>query len=305
MKNQENTEIESAADALKNEYSQENLGKLVQLLQDSTLYVPALFPPDIDPAVIRGMLESGGKQQELPRGVSPRPGILQDSEGKRYLPVFTTREQLMRGKRHYPLILSAPFQECIHLLMGEKGVSGIVLNAFGQNVILNTDITREKEQADRKVGMTEPQLHAAIRQRVEANLLPKAFFEQKDALIKDFQARGGEVIMDLYQKLYPEQVACPYAETDFDIMALNISETLLILRIIMPAKKLASGLCPVVFASWNPVEDRFRYFGVVLGDQGEPPHILEASESGEKYDDLGQAPREGSELQYLIDLCQG
>ena len=51
---------------------------------------------------------------------------------------------------------------------------------------------------------------------------------------------------------------------------------------------------------WNPQEELARYFGIVLGKNGDA-HIMEAKADGTKQD-LGDAPAEGSELQYLIDL---
>ena len=68
----------------------------------------------------------------------------------------------------------------------------------------------------------------------------------------------------------------------------------------MPSQGLVAGTCPAVLIAWNPQEELARYFGIVLGKNGDA-HIMEAKADGTKQD-LGDAPAEGSELQYLIDL---
>lgn len=303
MGNRAKTELERAADELKKEYSQEKLSRLLEEMEKSQLCLPATLPPDTDPAVIKKMAETSGVQSELPEGVSPRPGILQNGEGNRFLSVFTSEEEAMKGKSQPPLLLTVPFQACMELLKNEENLSGIVLNAFSHNIILNANIEDRKPEEQEQIELTEPQLHAVLRQQVEAVILPQAFYNQGEELIEGFQKNGAKLILDIYQQIYPEEIVCPYTEGDFDIMSLNISERLLIMQISMPADRLVSGTCPMVFVCHNPLDGQLRYFGIVLGEQGQKPHILEAKEDGSK-EDLGDAPAEGSELQYLIELCR-
>lgn len=302
MGNRAKTELERAADELKKEYSQKKLSRLLEEMEKSQLCLPATLPRDTDPAVMKKMAETSGIQSSLPEGVSPRPGILQNGEGKRFLSVFTSEEEAMKGQSKPPLLLTVPFQTCIELLKNEKNLSGMVLNAFSHNIILNANIEKKEPKKEEQIELTEAQLHAVLRQQVEAVLLPQVFFDQGEELIEGFQKNGVKLILDIYRQIYPEEIACPYTEEQFDIMTLNISEKLLIMQISMPADRLVSGTCPMVFVCQNPIDGKLRYFGIVIGEQGQVPHILEAKEDGSK-EDLGEAPAEGSELQYLIEIC--
>lgn len=301
MQNHENQELEKAANILKRENNKKNLDRLVGLMKESSLYLPAALPPDTDPALIRRIAESDGAQQPLLKGINPRPAVLENSEGKRFLPVFTSEEQAMKRNQRYPLLLTVPFQTCLELATKEKGMCGIVLNAFDQNITLNTNAVKKETQEKKQVTLTEPQLHAVIRQQFEANILPQALFENPSALLEALRKQEGALLAEMYEQAYPEQLACPYTEEQFDIMVLNIREELVLLRMIMPTEKLVPGTCPMVLVSWNPVAETLRYFGLVKGSGENPAHIFEVSADGSK-EDLGDAPTEGNEFQYMIDL---
>lgn len=293
-------ELEQALLALKKENNQENIARLMKQMEQNEFFVPAVLPPDTDPHLIKQIVERKGKTVPLPQGVSPRPAILTDKEGARFLALFTSEEQMSKGKQEYPLTMKVPFQSCVELLAGQEQMSGFVLNVFDHNIAMHVDVSKKKQEPE-KVRLTEPQLHAMLRQRLEAAVLPAALFEKKGALLREIREREGETLMELYGEIYPEQVECPYQADDFEVMALNIRENLTVVRITMPADKLEPGTCPMVLVSWNPLQETIRYFGIVKGKNGEKAHIMEALEDGSKKD-MGQAPAEGSELQFIIDV---
>lgn len=294
-------ELEQALITLKKEESKENISRLMKLMEQSEFLVPAVLPPDTDPRLIKQIVERKGKTMPLPKGVSPRPAILTNKEGERFLALFTSEEQISKGKKEYPLTMGVPFRSCMELLAREEKMSGFVLNVFEHNIAIHVDVSKKKKQEPEEVRLTEPQLHAMLRQRMEATVLPAVLFEQKGELLREIREREGEALLEVYREIYPEQVECPYQADDFEVMVLNIREDLTVMRIAMPEAWLEPGTCPVVLVSWNPVQEAVRYFGIVKGKNGEEPHIIEALEDGSKKD-LGQAPAEGSELQFIIDV---
>ena len=296
-------EVEQAMEALKKENTKENMTRLMQTMEACDFFMPAVLPPDTDPKLMKQIVQNSDRQMPIPQGVSPRPAVLENKEGKRFLSLFTSEEQLAKGEQKHPLTLVVPFSSCMKLVQTEESIAGIVINAFDHNITLNVNHTKKEAPETREVTLTQAQLHAVIRQHVESTVLPGMLFEQKWSGIEALKAREGEVFLELYEALYPQEVTCPYEAEEFEVMALNIRNDLTILQITMPEQKLVPGTCPMVLTAWNPVKETIRYFGVVKGKQGEENHMIEAMKDGNKKD-WGVAPVEGSELQYLLDLCQ-
>ncbi len=293
----ENAKMEQAMNLLKAENTKERLEELMEVLNKCFVYVPAVLPADTPPELIRQIASETG-EQKIPEGVSPRPAMLENSNGENFLPVFSTQEKA-KERNMAPLILKLEFPQCMNMVSRQDQLCGIVLNAFEQNITLNKK--KESKEEQKEVTLTEEQLHFVLRQQVEVSALPEAFFENPEDMVKKMRENAGECMLSFYEDLYPEQVASPYAEDDFDAMVLNVRDDLTVIRILMPAQKLAAGICSAVLLSWNPVKREIRYFGIVLGSAGEKPHVYEALADGSKKD-WGEAPEEGSELQFVIDM---
>ncbi len=300
MSNRENKELEQLAGILRKENTKENLDRLVRCLENSNLYVPAAFPPDTDPALIRQIASGAGKEQKIPEGLSPRPAVLQNKEGKRFLPVFTTQEQAVKGDQQFPLILTMPFSTCLDLVGGDGTIDGILLNAFDHDIPLNVNKNTEAKKVQ-PPQLTETQLHAISRQRVEAELLPEMLFNKGSEGLQLLRENCGSQMLMLYKEAYPDLLPCPYQEEDFDFLSINAREDLTVIRITMPAKHMYAGICPVILIRWNPLTDSIRYFAVVTGEHEGEAELFEALPDGSKRD-FGAAPADGSELQYMIDL---
>ncbi len=288
-------ELERAMSALKEKDTKENRERLLKILEESVLYVPAVLPPDTPPELIRKIVQSHGEQQ-IPDGVSPRPLMLENGEGKYFLPLFSTEEQAKK-KNLAPLILTLPFPLCRKIVSDEEKISGMVLNAFEQNITLNSNVQPPKKENT----LTAAQMHVLLRQRLEASLLPETIFAEPAACLEQLRQEQGAFLMALYEQIYPQNLACPYEADDFDVINLHIRDDLTVSRIYMPTANAAEGTCPLVLAGWNPLRGKLRYFGIVRGAAGEEPHIYEAFADGTKRD-LGRAPDEGQELQFIIDL---
>lgn len=294
-------ELEQAMLQLKKEDTKENFTRLMDLANQCEFRVPAVLPPNTDPRLVKQIFDANGREMKLPAGVEPRPAILQNKEGKHFLPLFTSDEQIHKGKNQAPLILGLPFETCMDVATSQEIICGFVINPFDHGITIHLNKTKETEPQQKEVKLTEPQLHAMLRQQFEASILPAALFEQKGELFQEIKEREGEALLEFYEEIYPDQVLCPYTADAFEVMALNIRDDLSIFRITMPTDKLVPGTCPMVLAAWNPEAETLRYFGIVKGNDGEETHIMEALEDGTKKD-LGGAPSEGSELQFIIDM---
>ena len=301
MDNQNSRKIEQLADRLRNDINKDYLNLLVKELEQGTLYVPAAIPPGTDPALIRQLISGSGMEQGIPEGFSPRPAVLQNAEGRRYLPVFTTQKQAEKGDQQFPLLLTMPFTSCLDLVAADGGISGVILNAFDQNIPLNTKVNRKANgNGGQSAPLTETQLHAMARQRVEAELLPKALFAGKTDMVERLRKDCATELLKLYEQAYPKEIGCPYTEDDFDLLSINARENLSVIRITMPSSHMYAGICPVILLRFNPQTEDLQYFAVVKGDEPGEMHLFEAWPDGTNRD-CGEAPEEGSELQFMID----
>lgn len=286
---------------MREDRSKEKIQALVQILEQCSLFVPAVLPPNTDPKVIKTLAESNGKSVNIPRENAPKPLFLENKEQQRYLPLFTSKEQSEKGPQRAPIHMGMPFKACLNILAKEQNVTGVVVNPYDHNVVINATVNKTPKPDVKEMKLTEPQMHAVIRQRVEADLLPNKLFAEKGSMIDSLKSDLGATMIALYEEAYQGQVTCPYDFEEFDAMALNIRDDLMVLRLAMPEQKMGPGICPMVLVAWNPEKEELRYFGIVKGRTGEPDHILEALPDGKKVD-LGEAPEEGSEFQYIIDL---
>lgn len=294
-----NQELEQLLNKMKQDGTKESMEQMMNCLQQCDLFLPAVLPKNTDPKLMKALAESKSQKQPIPKGIVPQPALLENKEGKRFLPIFSSEEQITKGPQRYPLTLGMPFQSCMDFIAKQKGITGIVINAFDQNIILNTNVQKEPQQQE--VRLTKEQLHAVVRQKLEADVLPSLIFEKKAALVEELKEDAGKVLVELYTELYPDQVPCPYDEDEFELMALNIRDDLTVIRLTLPEKHLVPGTCPMLLLAWNPIQETIRYCGIVKGKEGTPSHIMEALQDGSKKD-LGEAPADGSELQYMIDL---
>lgn len=232
------------------------------------------------------------------RGANPHPCILQDREGNKLLPVFTSEEEMKKGKQpmRFPLILNMPYQACVNMMAKSQEIRAIVVNPYSHNVVINF---KKEEKPEKK--LTEPQFHALVRQHIESALLPRKIFEEKETFIKELSKRREECLLELYQPPYEKMKNCPYTLEQFELMTLQISETMQLMQIILPTVHLYPGTCPRVFITWNPETQDAAYYAVVRRKQNEQNQLFQVMADGTKKD-LGEAPSEGLELQSIINL---
>lgn len=70
-------------------------------------------------------------------GLALTTAVLEDDDGNRYLPLFTSRKHLKQAVS--PVVIDAPVSILICNALDEKNIRGIVINPFTWNVILKPD----------------------------------------------------------------------------------------------------------------------------------------------------------------------
>ena len=109
-----NRELENLLEKMQQEGTQKYMQEFFGILSKSMVVVPAVLPRNTSPEAMRQILQSNGKEQHLPEGVNPQPCLLGSPDGKQYLPLFTSDEEMQKGAQiqNAPLSLNVPFEVC-------------------------------------------------------------------------------------------------------------------------------------------------------------------------------------------------
>lgn len=297
----DNSNIEKLLDEMKKNQSNELAAQLTEALGKAFVYVPATMPKDTDPAILKKMMENPGVESPIPDGAQPQPCVLQNDNGSKFFPVFTSEEEMEKGKGvpKFPITLNLPFKACLDIMSSIEDITAAVINPFNQNIVMNVSRNTPEEQ---KSQLTEAQFHAVIRQQMESRVFPHKIHTEGETYIEDLCKRQGECIVELFEEPYAEAENCPYSADDYDFMILNISDTLRLIRITTPTDKQYPEMAISIFIAWNPAEKKSRYFAIIKSRDGEPNKLYEVTDE-QKVESLGDAPDEGMELQSIIDIA--
>jgi len=64
--------------------------------------------------------------------------VVREQSGREWIPMFTDRDELGRGKRG--VCTNRPIQEVMTYALSDAKISGVVINPFGQSVVLNKEL---------------------------------------------------------------------------------------------------------------------------------------------------------------------
>ena len=298
-----NQKLENMLDEMRARTSEKKLPEdFIAMLKESDVIVPAIMPAGTDPEILHKLMEYSDKNMGLPPEANPQPCVLQNPAGQKYLPVFTSEEQVRNAPKEskFPLLMTMPFASCLQLLKQTEELSGIAVNPYSHNILFTPNA--ESKDGKKTVEVTIEQFHHLTRQRLESNYLPLQLFKRKQELFDDLRTRQGECMKELYNAVYDTEVACPYTEDDFEFMSLQISDELQIMQITMPKENAYPMTCPSVIVVWDAAAEEIYYFAIVAKDQNDR-HIMRVEKNGTPVD-CGVAPTEGSELSAVIDLVE-
>ncbi|MCD7825594.1 MAG: SseB family protein [Clostridiaceae bacterium] len=298
-------QLENVLEKMKTQDPEEIKKEFMDILGKSDVVMPAVLPKNTNPALMRKLMQNIDKQQPVPDGVKPQPCILTDEKGNQFLPVFTSETELKKNAKapKFPLTMTLPFQSCIQIMNNNPKFTGIVVNAFTHNIIIRRNPEQVQPASVKTVQVTAQQYHFLTRQKLESFYLPKQLFEQKEALILKLTQQRGAMVRELYENLYDGELACPYQAEDFEVMSLNISETLTLLQITMPKRALQPDTCSSVLVGWDSEKQTLWYYAVLYSGPDKPSRFIQVFADGKKKD-LGEAPSEGNELTTVLEKMQ-
>jgi hypothetical protein len=242
----------------------------------------------------------------------PIPCFIRSKNGELFIPIYSSKTQIPKEPKS-PAILNMPFIAVDQMaIRPELKCSGIVINPFSNNLIFKEELLKrfdEVEKARREaakngmktVKMTQKEYTAFERKQFEFRFLPKKLFEEGSAFVETLCEEKETYLDSLYEESYQQKRLYPYLTEDFSVMAMDISEELLIIRVDMPTRDMGVGLCSKVYVVWNPKEQTGRYFTI---EKGQEDNLLGEIDSKLGRTDWGSAPVEGAEISRLIELLE-
>jgi hypothetical protein len=242
----------------------------------------------------------------------PIPCFIRNKNGELFIPIYSSKTQIPKEPKS-PAILNMPFLAVDQMaIRPELKCSGIVINPFSNNLIFKEELLKrfdEVEKARREaakngtktVKMTQKEYAAFERKQFEFRFLPRKLFEEGSTFVETLCEEKEEYLDRLYEESYQQKRLYPYLTEDFSVMAMDISEELLIIRVDMPTRDMGVGLCSKVYVVWNPKEQTGRYFTI---EKGQEDNLLGEIDSKLGRTDWGSAPVEGAEISRLIELLE-
>lgn len=299
----DNSALEAASEEFINDRTKENFVKLMEQLEKAVIYMPAMKPENLDDESVKNAKE--GKRVKLPDNAKITPCLLKKNTGEQMLPIFSTGKHIVKEGMS-PAVLTVPFFTCVSMVMANSDkVDAVVLNPFTQNItipkpILEVAHKRSRAERQESVKITEGLFHQLAHIRISYELLPVFLYEKQKEGLEQMQKESGKFLRSLYTSIYPEEIRVPYAEDDFSVMTLNVTENLQITRIDMPEKNMAKGLCSRIYAVWKRDTEELEYYTIESAENGNEIGRVYADRSHEV---IGQAPDNGAEIETIMSLA--
>ncbi len=307
--NLNNAALEGAIeDCMATKNDAKKLEILLNIFRDSQVIAPVSFPKDADRTVVMKLLS--GQPIKKSENIPLFPVMVKDSEGRKYAPVFTSRDKIQEVK-DFPYMVKITADQVIRNLQNEKlELEGIMINPQGKGFIIRKkafDIdfskqpVQQPQQEIKKVSKEE--FGVLARNSVEKSVFPKRLYEEKGAFVAELEDRGTDLLCELYGKPYGDKVPNPYTADDFSLMSLNIDDETTAVCIELPARGLAPHLGMSAYVIWNPMKDEVFYYLIERGESGQANVLCNVTPDG-THQELMTAPPVGSELTAVLDLIR-
>ncbi len=300
----DNSKLEAAVETFAKDRSKENFLKIMEQLEKAVLFVPAMMPDNLDKETMESIRE--GKGTKLPKDAKILPCLLKKESGEQALPVFSSLKQVPADKKS-PAVMALPFFNCVALAMANKAqVQAVVLNPFTQNVTLPQqilEVAHKRGQAPqtKTVKVTEKQFHQLAHGRVAYEILPSFLFGKQKEGLEQLQKEEGRLLTSFYTAIYPKEIRMPYAEDDFSLMTLNVTDDMQITRIDMPEANLGKGLCVRIYAVFKREAEEILYYTI---EQAEKGNVIGRILPVKKHENIGEAPDNGAEIETIMKLAE-
>lgn len=242
----------------------------------------------------------------------PAPVILNGSDEKQYLAVFTSKEHLDKSPQ-VKTAVAAPFMTALNTVKQSKSkLNGVVVNPFSQNIRLDSVLLSMMEQgvkvADRqkaaaeptikKVQLTDEQINQLERMQFETQFLAKKFYEGGKAFTDELVSRKEELVDELFEESYKNKRMYPYLTEEFNVFSVSPDDTAAIIRISMPERDLKTGCAHRIYMI--VAEEELHYYMIIEGKQNEPQICRVGKDL--KPEVVGPAPDAGQEIYTILNL---
>lgn len=312
MSNKEAEKTEQLIQFYKEDTAGENLQALIHQMKKTIFLIPAMLPdtPEIN-EIKQKVKDNPGVKINLPKGTAPMPAILTNQNGGKFFPIYSTKEQIPKEPK-FDLLMNMPFGACCSFAMDERlEVEGIALNPFTDNLLFKKPMLEAIKKADeeakksvKQIQMTPKQFQIMMRQRAELHDFPARAFQEGVEFVQRLSDEKEAVVNEIYQNAYQNHELNPYEESNFSVMALNISEELLLVRVDLPPINESAQLCYRVYVTLNPKTEEIHYFTIERGRGKDERNLCGVNKEG-KHIEYGEAPVEGVEIQRIIDIIEG
>lgn len=290
-----NSELEQLLDLYAKDKSIENLNKLLSCIVKCRVLVPA----------------------EMAENQKPAPCMIKNKEDEVYLPIYTSKAQIPQ-KPKSPLIMNVPYAGINMTAAQSLEVQGIVINPFSGNLIFKKELLlkiKEVVEAQAKapkdaegnapqmktMKLTQQQYLQFERRQFEGMFLPKKMYADPETFFKELCEKKEEYVDQLFEEAYKEKRMYPYLPEDFSVMAMNITEELLVVRVDMPLKDMSPCASVRLYLTWVEKQKEAHYYLIETG-QVRDEYLLGEINSQMAHLNHGEAPVEGAELQKIVDM---
>lgn len=299
----DNAKLEEAIDKFRADKEKDSYVKVMELLEKSIVFVPAMMPQEL-PAEIQKQMQAG-KPVQLPKEAKMTPCLLKKETGEQALPIFTSPEKIPADKKP-PMVMAMPFMHCVAMTMANLDkVEEVVVNPFTGLMILNRSILEVAEKRRKAAGeiktvqMTQEQFQNLIHNRVALSLLPKYLFAHKEDGLKKLQQEEGTFLLQFYDESYPDGKKSGRRAEDFSLMILNLSDTVQLTRVDLPDDTDKKGSCYRVYAVWKRDTEEVFYFALENTKDGRV--IARVTPDG-RHEIVEPAPDNGAEIEAIMNL---
>ncbi len=291
----------------KEDRAKENLDALVHQMKKTIFIIPAMLPdtPEVN-EVKQKVKENPGQQIQLPKGTAPMPAILNSQKGEKFFPVYSSQGQIPKEPK-FDLLMNLPFAACCNMALDERlDVKGMALNPFTDNLLFSKPMLEGIKKAGeaKQVKVTPKQYQVMMRQKAEFHDLPLRVFKEGAEFVKRLGDEREALVSEVFRGAFDKQELYPYEDGSFFVMALDINEDLLLVRIDLPPVNEAAQLCYRIYVTLNPNNDEVHYFTIEQG-RGKDRRNLGGVNGKGQHVDYGEAPVEGVEIQRIMDIIEG
>lgn len=304
----ETKKTEQLIQIYKENRAEENFYALMQQMQKTVFFVPAILPDTPEMREIRQkMREHPGEKINLPEQIRPIPAVLSNQNGERYFPIYTAPGQVPKEPKP-EILMQMPFLACCHMALDPRiGANGLVANPFTDSIRLEKELILAMQKGElgrtKEERLSPQQQMIRMRQKAEFHDFPlRAFREGKEFILRLSDEKEA-VVNEIYRGAFSQIKPYPFHEEDFAVMALNISEDLLLARVDLPPVTETAQLCWRVYLTLGMQSDEIRYFTIEQG-RGRDERLLGGMDAQGRHLEYGAAPPEGAELQKILSILR-